>query len=45
MEQAKVLEFLADDARVTAFLDELLLRYQSSDAVYQHPARTGAIGN
>lgn len=35
-EQAEVVAFLADDARVTDFLEGLLKRYQSSGAVYPH---------
>lgn len=33
-ERTEVLDFLADDARVTEFLTEFLSRYQSSDATY-----------
>ena len=35
-ERAEVVAFLADDARVTDFLKELLQRYQSSGEVYPH---------
>lgn len=36
LEQAEVVAFLADDARVTDFLKGLVQRYQSSGEVYPH---------